>query len=106
MPSGNSTESVNSMKYTFSDGRAESPFLEEFLDPFVFGGEASTQEMTSESIVRRYESRWQARSPTTRPLGFGGNNGIVLKPVVTVGRASYRSYRRDGCWKGVVVKDR
>jgi hypothetical protein len=105
-PSGNSTESVNSMKYIFSDGRAEVPPLEELLDPFVFGGEASTQEMTSESIVRRYESRWQARSPTTRPLSFGGNKGIVLESVVTVGRASHRSYRRDGCWKGVVAIDR
>ena len=77
MPSGNSTESVNSIKYNFSGSGVETPFLEEFLVPFVvLGGDASTQEITSESIVRRYESRWQAKSPTTRLLGLGGSRGM------------------------------
>jgi hypothetical protein len=47
------------------------------LVPFVLGGDASTQEITSESMVRRYESRWQAKSPTTRLLSFGGSKGML-----------------------------
>jgi hypothetical protein len=77
MPSGNSTESANSIKYNFSGSGVEIPFLEEFLVPFVLGGDASTQEITSESMVRRYESRWQAKSPTTRLLSFGGSKGML-----------------------------
>jgi len=77
MPSGNSTESANSIKYNFSGSGVETPFLEEFFVPFVLGGDASTQEITSESIVRRYESRWQAKSPTMRLLGFGGSKGML-----------------------------
>jgi hypothetical protein len=77
IPSGNSTESVNSIKYNFSGSGVEIPFLDEFLVPFVLGGDASTQEITSESIVRRYESRWQAKSPTTWLLGFGGSKGML-----------------------------
>jgi hypothetical protein len=77
MPSGNSTESANSIKYNFSGSGVETPFLDEFLGPFVLGGNASTQEITSESMVRRYESRWQARSPTTRLRGFGGSKGML-----------------------------
>lgn len=77
IPSGNSTESANSIKYNFSGSGVEIPFLEEFLVPFVLGGDASMQEITSESIVQRYESRWQAKSPTTRLLDFGGSRGML-----------------------------
>ena len=77
MPSGNSTESANSIKYKFSGSGVETPFLDGFLVPFVLGGDASTHEITSESMVRRYESRWQAKSPTTRLLGFGGSKGML-----------------------------
>jgi hypothetical protein len=44
------------------------------------------QEVTSESRVRRYESRWQARSPTTRLLEFGASRGILSGYLWKMGR--------------------
>lgn len=57
------------------------PLVPGFLS--ICGGNL-THDMTSVSIVPRYESLWQARSPTTRPEEVGGSR-VIVKTLISCG---------------------